>query len=103
MLFKRCSLSHKLGLILLIGNENYSGTKLVDEKFNMEGCFNYVLFAGSEISEQTNGEIKVSKYFLTQSDGSNTAKTPAGVFNELKIPNDLGYIIDKINEYENGD
>lgn len=77
--------------------------KLVDEKFNMEGCFNYVLFAGSEINEQSNGEIKVSKYFLTQSDGSNTAKTPAGVFDELKIPNDLGYIVQKINDYEYGD
>ena len=64
----------------------------------MEGCFNYVLFAGSEINEQSNGEIKVSKYFLTQSDGSNTAKTPAGVFDELKIPNDLGYIVQKIND-----
>lgn len=77
--------------------------KIIDEKFNMEGCFNYVLFAGSEISEQNDGTAKVNKFFLTQSDGSNTAKTPAGVFSELKIPNDLGYIVSKINEYENGE
>ena len=43
------------------------------------------------------------QYFLTQSDGSNTAKTPAGVFSDLKIPNDLGYIVQKINDYEYGD
>ena len=77
--------------------------KIIDEKFNMEGCFNYVLFAGSEISEQNDGTAKVNKLFFTQSVGSKTAKTPAGVFDELKIPNDLGYIVQKINDYEYGD
>lgn len=76
--------------------------KLVTEKFNMEGCFNYVLFANSEIVDGENGP-RINKYFITQSDGTNTAKTPIGVFDSVKIPNDLGYILDKINEYENGD
>ena len=76
--------------------------KLVTEKFNMEGCFNYVLFANSEVVEGENGP-RINKYFITQSDGSNTAKTPIGVFDSVKIPNDLGYILDKITEYENGD
>lgn len=76
--------------------------KIIDDKFNMEGCFNYVLFAGSEMSEGDNG-AKINKFFLTQSDGTNTAKTPIGVFDEVKIPNDLGYIVNKINEYENGE
>ena len=76
--------------------------KLVDEKFNMEGCFNYVLFSGSEVSDN-DGNPTINKYFITQSDGTNTAKTPVGVFNSVRIPNDLGYIINKINEYENGD
>ncbi len=85
-----------------LGSENYSGTKLVDEKFNMEGCFNYVLFSGSEVSDN-DGNPTINKYFITQSDGTNTAKTPVGVFNSVRIPNDLGYIINKINGYENGD
>ena len=77
--------------------------KLIDEKFTMEGCFNYVLFSGSELSENPDGSTKVNKYFITQSDGTNTAKAPAGVFSEIKIPNDLGFIVQKINEYENGE
>ena len=68
----------------------------------MEGCFNYVLFSGSEVSDK-DGNPTISKYFVTQSDGTNTAKTPVGVFSSVRIPNDLGYIINKINEYENGD
>ena len=76
--------------------------KLVTEKFNMEGCFNYVLFANSEVIDGDDGP-RINKYFITQSDGTNTAKTPIGVFDSVKIPNDLGYILDKINEYENGD
>lgn len=76
--------------------------KLVTEKFNMEGCFNYVLFANSEVIDGEDGP-RINKYFITQSDGTNTAKTPIGVFDSVKIPNDLGYILDKITEYENGD
>lgn len=76
--------------------------KILDDKFTLEGCFNYVLFAGSETSDGDNGP-KINKYFLTQSDGTNTAKTPVGVFDQVKIPNDLGFIVQKINEYENGD
>lgn len=31
-----------------------------------------------------------------------TCKTPVGCFDDEYIPNDMGYVIDKINEYYNG-
>ena len=39
--------------------------------------------------------------FITHSDGSNTAKSPLGCFDEDKVPNDLAYVISKIEEYNN--
>jgi hypothetical protein len=32
----------------------------------MEGCFNYVLFSGSEVSDN-DGNPTINKYFVTQS------------------------------------
>jgi hypothetical protein len=37
--------------------------------------------------------------FITQSDGMTTAKSPRGMFETLEIPNDLKFVINKINEY----
>lgn len=75
----------------------------IDSKYTVEGAFNYVLFADSESRETEEETLEVNKYFITQSNGSTTAKTPAGVFDELRIPNDFGYIVDKIEQYENED
>ena len=39
-------------------------------------------------------------YFNTQNNGVNTAKSPMEMFEQARIPNDLGLVIDKIKEYE---
>ena len=38
-------------------------------------------------------------YFITQSDGTNTAKSPMGLFDSLKIDNDLKLVDDTIRKY----
>lgn len=63
--------------------------KMLDNYLTIEGCFDIVLNAVVEGSEH---------YFLTQSDGYNTAKSPEGMF-ELKIPNDLKAVDSAIREY----
>ncbi len=63
--------------------------RMLDEKLTVEGCFDIVLFTQIE-----NGE----HYFVTQSDGTNTAKSPEGMF-EAKIPNDLKMVDTRIREY----
>jgi len=40
-------------------------------------------------------------YFRTQNNGNDTCKSPKGMFDELRIPNDLNYVIQKSNEYFN--
>ena len=39
--------------------------------------------------------------YVTNNDGTYPARTPAGMFADTYIPNDLGVVCDKINEYYN--
>lgn len=73
------------------------------EKYSIEGSLNYVFFAYSELKENPDGTSGINKYFMTQSDGTNTARCLSGVFDSVRIPNDLSYVIKKIEEYDNGD
>ena len=63
--------------------------KMLDNQLTVEGCFNIVLLCSVEGSEH---------YFITQSDGYSTAKSPEDMF-ELRIPNDLKAVDTTIREY----
>jgi len=68
--------------------------KLIDNVVTLEGLFTTVLF-----TKVKKGKEGMEYYFVTQTDGATTAKSPRGMFDELEIPNDLHYVISKINEY----
>ena len=70
--------------------------KLVDNIITMEGMFTVVLFTDVSVDAEGNTNYQ----FITQSDGTTTAKSPRDMF-ELKIPNNLEYVIKTINEYYN--
>lgn len=63
--------------------------KVLDEKLTLEGCSNIILRA------RTDG---VAHWFTTQSDGTDTTKSPEGMF-DFKIPNDLKLVDTTIREY----
>lgn len=65
--------------------------KMLDEKLTLEGLFSIVLLC------QTDGR---SHNFITQSDGTTTAKSPMEMF-EPVIENDLKLVDTKIREYYN--
>ncbi len=70
--------------------------KLVDQYLTIEGMFSIVLY--TKIQKKDN----VSEYYFeTQNNGYNTAKSPMGMFETLLIPNDLKYVIQKVEEYNN--
>jgi hypothetical protein len=71
--------------------------KLLDDKITLEGLFTVVLVADVDPMNK-----EMSHYFLTQNDGTSTAKSPRGMFENLKIQNDLNYVLNQINEYNNG-
>lgn len=63
--------------------------KMLDNQLTVEGLFSIVLL--TEINAQNH-------YFITQSDGYTTAKSPMEMF-DLKIDNDLKFVDSKIREY----
>lgn len=65
--------------------------KMIDNWLTFEGLFSIVLMA------VTDGK---KHQFLTQSDGTNTCKSPMGMF-EAEIDNDLKFVDDAIREYYN--
>lgn len=70
--------------------------KMLDNYFNPQGLFTIVLF--STVFKEND---KMEYRFVTNNDGTYPAKSPIGMF-ELTIPNDLGYVAKKIDEYNNG-
>lgn len=68
--------------------------KMLDSVITLEGLFTYVLF--TKIVKNDSDEVQYK--FITNSDGTCTAKSPMGMFDKL-IDNDLKFVIDRINEY----
>jgi hypothetical protein len=73
--------------------------KLLDDKVTLEGLFTVVLFTDVQKNKEKNG---LEYTFITQNDGTTTAKSPRGMFATLNIPNDLAVILSTINEYYEG-
>ena len=71
--------------------------KMIDNTMTLEGLFSIVLFG--KVIKQEDGTLEY--VFETQNNGENTCKSPMGMFEENKIPNDLQYVKDCIEEYEN--
>ena len=64
--------------------------KMLDQQLTVEGLFTIVLLAKAD---------EKGHYFLTQSDGTNPCKSPMGMFDDVKIDNDLKMVDDTIREY----
>ena len=72
--------------------------KMIDNMITVEGLFTYVIFTARIKDDDGIMQYK----FITQSDGTTTAKTPMGCFDTLLIDNDLAYVFKKMDEYNNG-
>ena len=73
--------------------------KMIDNMITVEGLFTYVLF--TSLVKDNDGNIQYK--FMTQTDGSTTAKSPMGCFESLLIDNDLQEVINKIDQYNEGE
>lgn len=69
---------------------------MVDNYITLEGMFPIVLYTTVEMGADKKLEYK----FITNHNGQYPAKSPVGMF-DLTIPNDLGLVVQKINEYYN--
>ena len=72
---------------------------MVDSYITPEGKFDVVLLG---ISQYNSGLKKVTKQYLTnENEYYSSAKSAPGMFEDLLIPNDLGLVEEKINQYYN--
>lgn len=69
--------------------------KLIDNVINLDGLFTTILY--SEIGRNETGGLDY--LFRTRSNGGDTCKSPMGMFEDTHIPNDLNYVLDRMNEY----
>lgn len=63
--------------------------RMIDQYLTLEGCFDIVLLTVADGNQH---------FFITQSDGYTTAKSPEGMF-EPKMPNDLAEVDRQIRDY----
>lgn len=72
---------------------------MVDAYLTLEGLFTVVLY-----SKVAKGDDNKMKYqFVTNYDGEFPAKSPVGMFKDLYIPNDLGFVSKTIDAYNEGE
>lgn len=113
-IFKRLDSVHRAGKnVIVMGHPDYyevNGThkvklktvgNMVDQYITPVGKFEIVLM-GVEENDERSGEVKKT-YVTGYVSDSVRGKAPYGMFDELHIPNDLGYVIEKIREYEHGE
>jgi len=73
--------------------------KMFDQNITLEGLFTVVLYTHTEWDDK---EQKGNYYFITNRTAGYPAKSPVGMFENIIIPNDLGYVAEKVNEYNEG-
>lgn len=69
--------------------------KLIDNQINLEGLFTVVLY--TNVEEKKDGTMEYS--FVTNRYRKIPAKSPDGMFEEIKVPNNLQVVIEKVREY----
>jgi len=81
----------------IIGYKIKTAGKLIDNQVLLEGLLTVCLY--TLVEENKDGSANYS--FITNRYKKMPAKSPDGMFNELKIPNDLQLVVDTLNEYYN--
>lgn len=70
--------------------------KLLDKTVKIDSYFTYVLH-----TQVVKGENGMQYKFLTNDNGTHSAKTPRGCFTERLIDNDIKAVLDRIRDYQN--
>jgi ABC-type dipeptide/oligopeptide/nickel transport system ATPase component len=81
----------------IIGYKMKTSGKMLDNQITLEGLFTICLY--TLVEENKDGTSSYN--FLTNRYKKYSAKSPDGMFDDIKIPNNLQLVVDKINEYYN--
>lgn len=80
----------------IVGYKLKTAGKLVDKEIKLDGLFTVVLYAVPE----TKGD-KTEYYFYTNRYKKYPAKSPLGMFEELRIANNMQVVIESVKKYYN--
>ena len=72
---------------------------MLDDKVNLAGLFTVVLYTTIKTTTQGSQYFFVTNKHISDRGIHIMAKSPVGMFKEKLIPNDLGYVVETINEY----
>lgn len=76
--------------------------KMLDDKVNLAGLFTVVLYTTTKTNMQGTTYHFVTNKYIDDRGIHIMAKSPVGMFEERLIPNDMGLVLDKIEEYNKG-
>lgn len=79
----------------IIGYKIKTAGKMIDNQIVLEGLLTVCLY--TNVDENRDGTITYS--FVTNRHKKYPAKSPDGMFADIKIPNNLQLVVDTINEY----
>lgn len=81
----------------IVGYRIKTSGKMLDNQINLEGLFTICLY--THVEENKDGSASYN--FVTNRFRKYPAKSPDGMFTEVKIPNNLQVVVDTIDQYYN--
>ena len=81
----------------IVGYKMKTSGKMLDNQINLEGLFSICLY--THVDEAKDGTANYS--FITNRYKKYPAKSPEGMFTDIKIPNNLQMVVDTIDGYYN--
>lgn len=73
---------------------------MLTNAINLDGLFSYIIYAERYIPD---GQDEVNYRFKTRTDGNDTCRSVSGCFEDKYIEPNMKLVIDRINEFENGE
>lgn len=102
------NLNNGINFIMLIHNDEDEGKsvmktlgKMLNDKVNLAGLFTIVLYTSTKTTASGTTYNFVTNKYIDDRGIHILAKSPVGMFDELLIPNDLGFVLDKVNKFKN--
>ena len=103
------SMRDTINFIMITHNDEEDGKskiktlgKMLDDKVNLAGLFTIVLYTTTKTTQQGTSYNFITNKYIDDRNIHIMAKSPVGMFKDILIPNDLGYVLEQIEEYNKG-
>lgn len=77
--------------------------KMLSDKVNLAGLFTIVLYTNVKTNMQGTTYSFITNQYIDDRGIYVMAKSPRGMFDEKLIPNDMGFVLQKVEEYNNAE